>query len=148
MILFAVLTCELKFGTKLLFLTSFCLTKYSRSTKINSGKIFNIFHREKKLFKISNTEIFISFALNQLNILIYSKTEILQKYTVKNFWNALNRENKFSWNISLRQKDNPTKYLKSLSVKIIFLGKDFILSFSFLFQRGFSRVLASLWKLF
>ena len=28
--------------------------------------------------------MFIFFALNQLNILIYSKTEFLQKYTVKN----------------------------------------------------------------
>ena len=47
------------------------------STKINSVKIFNIFLREK-------TEIFIFFALNQLNFLMYSKTEFLQKCTVKN----------------------------------------------------------------
>ena len=46
-------------------------------------KIF-IFFSQKIFFKISNTEIFISFALNELNILIYSKTEFLQKYTVKN----------------------------------------------------------------
>ena len=46
-------------------------------------KIF-IFFSQKVFFKISNTEIFISFALNELNILIYSKTEFLQKYTDKN----------------------------------------------------------------
>ena len=54
------------------------------STKISYFTIFNIFRREKKLFEIFNTEIFIFFALNQLNILIYSKTEFLQKYTVRN----------------------------------------------------------------
>ena len=53
------------------------------STKINSNENFYIF-LTKIFFKISNTEIFISFALNELNILIYSKTEFLQKYTVKN----------------------------------------------------------------
>ena len=47
------------------------------STEINSVKIFNIFLREK-------TETFIFFALNQLNILMFSNTEFLQKYTVKN----------------------------------------------------------------
>ena len=36
--------------------------------------------KKKKKCKISNTEIFIFFALNQLNMLIYSKTEFLQKY--------------------------------------------------------------------
>ena len=51
--------------------------KMTRSTEINSVKIFNIFLREK-------TEIFIFFALNQLNILMFSNTEFLQKYTVKN----------------------------------------------------------------
>ena len=54
------------------------------STNINSDQIFNNFSRRKKLFKISNTEIFVFFALNQLNILIYSKTELSQKCTVKN----------------------------------------------------------------
>ena len=51
--------------------------KMTWSTEINSVKIFNIFLREK-------TEIFIFFALNQLNILMFSNTEFLQKYTVKN----------------------------------------------------------------
>ena len=51
--------------------------KITWSTEINSVKIFNIFLREK-------TEIFIFFALNQLNILMFSNTEFLQKYTVKN----------------------------------------------------------------
>ena len=68
--------------------------------------------------------MFIFFALNQLNILIYSKTEFLQKYTVKNRQNVLNGENKFSWNIqrllSLRQKYIPTKYLKYLLRKLFF----------------------------
>ena len=44
------------------------------STKINFGKIFNIFGREKKIFRISNTKIFTFSALNQLNMLIYSET--------------------------------------------------------------------------
>ena len=48
-------------------------------TKINS-----VFFRRKKIFKDSNTEIFIFSALNQLNILIYLETEFLQQYTVKN----------------------------------------------------------------
>ena len=60
----------------------------------NSGRIFTFF-AEKKIFKTSNTKIFILFALNQLNILINSKLEILQKYTVKNRYNALNCKNKF-----------------------------------------------------
>ena len=51
--------------------------KMTWSTETNSVKIFNIFLREK-------TEIFIFFALNQLNILMFSNTEFLQKYTVKN----------------------------------------------------------------
>ena len=65
------------------------------SIEINSSKIFNIFCREKKMFKFSSTEIFIFFALNQLNTLIYSKTKFLQKYTVKNRLNTLNHKNKF-----------------------------------------------------
>ena len=41
----------------------------------------------------------------------------------------------------------PAKYIQKLSVKIIFLGKDFIRSLNFLFQIGFLRALASLRKL-
>ena len=43
-----------------------------------------MFFIEKKTFKFFNTKIFIFFALDQLNILLYSKTEFLQIYTVKN----------------------------------------------------------------
>ena len=53
------------------------------SAKIKFDKIF-IFFAEKKLFEICDTKIFIVFALNQLNILMYSKIELLQKYAVKN----------------------------------------------------------------
>ena len=42
------------------------------------------FSQKKKLFKISDTEIFTFFALNQVNILICSKIEFLQKYVIKN----------------------------------------------------------------
>ena len=81
-------------------------------------------------------------------MLIYSKTEFLQKDTVKNRQNALKPKNKFSWNmqrflslsLSLSSaKTYSTKYLKSLSMKIVFLekGKDFIRSFNLLFKRGF-----------
>ena len=52
------------------------------SAKTNSSKIL-IFFPEKKLFKISDTKIFIFFGLNQPNILMYSKIEYLQKYAVK-----------------------------------------------------------------
>ena len=54
------------------------------STKINFGKIFNIFHSEKMYLTFIIQKYLYFFALNQLNILIYLKTELLQKYTVKN----------------------------------------------------------------
>ena len=47
-----------------------------------------------------------------------------------------------------QQKYIPEKYQKNLSLKIIFLGKNLILSLSFLFQIDFLRALASLKKLF
>ena len=39
--------------------------------------------------------------------------------------------------LSNPQKHIPAKYFKKISVKIIFLGKDFVLSLNFLFQIGF-----------
>ena len=39
--------------------------------------------------------------------------------------------------LSNTQKHIPAKYLKKISVKIIFLGEDFIRSLDFLFQIGF-----------
>ena len=62
------------------------LRKYSKwpdQLQLNPTK-FLYFLQRKKLFKISDTETFIFFALNQFNILIYSKIDFLQKHTVKN----------------------------------------------------------------
>ena len=90
-------------------------------TKIKFGKIFTFF-AEKKLFEICDAKIFIFFCLKStqcLNVLKISSPEIYKGY------------------LSNLQKHIPAKYLKKISVKIMFLGKDFICSLNFLIQMGF-----------
>ena len=120
------------------------LTRYSKwpePLKLIWVKFGYFSQRKVYLLKVFKGDIFIIFVLNQLNMLIYSKTKFLKKYTIKNRWNVFNRKSKLSWNIqrllSLWQKHIPTKHLEYLSMKIIIIGKDFICSFNFLFQRIF-----------
>ena len=54
------------------------------STKINSGKFLDIFRRDKECLKFQISKYLHFLDLNDLNILIYSKTEFWQKYTFKN----------------------------------------------------------------
>ena len=109
-------------------------------SKINSGKIL-IFFAEKNIFKIFDTKIFIFFALNQLNMLMYSKIEFLKSILlriIKTLSTAkIGSPEIYKGYLSNPQKHIPAKYLKKISVKIIFLGKYSIRSLNFLFQIGF-----------
>ena len=96
------------------------------STKINSGKIFNVFSREKKYLK---------FLIPKYLISKYTRKKNLYKRILLRIVKTLSTTKVSSSEIyedhSLFDKNIPTKYLKSLSMKIIFLDKAFILSFNF-----------------